>query len=128
MELDLLGRIVFAAPHGVVFVYDFDNRKQSPDWSTPEQVAAGTDEAIRIRVVHGQAGSADIRVVRGMSTADLIEAYRGQVHLEFGNLMVTDANEENVLVVQLEPGLRAIRICVDSTPWPRTVEIAVDEP
>ncbi|MEV4140764.1 hypothetical protein AB0J72_52440 [Dactylosporangium sp. NPDC049742] len=126
--MNLLGQIMFAVPNGVAFVCDFDNRRPSPDWDTPAQVVAGSEEAIRIAVVHGQVGLADIRVGWGEPSAGLTAAYEGGLDLEFGQLMVTDVNDESALVVGVEPGRRTVRVFIDSAPWPSRIEILVDEP
>jgi hypothetical protein len=126
--VNLLGQIVFAVPNGVAFVCDFDNRRPSPDWDSEAQVVAGSEEAIRIRVMHGQVGLTDIRVGWGEPSAELTEAYEGELDLQFGQLMVTDVDDENALVVGVEPGRRTVRIFIDSEPWPGRIEILIDEP
>ncbi len=54
--------------------------------------------------------------------------YQDVLNLHWGQLIVTDANSENALVVGVEPGRREIRIHVDESPTPRKVEIPIDEP
>ncbi|GAA1530723.1 hypothetical protein GCM10009827_055510 [Dactylosporangium maewongense] len=127
--MNLLGRIMFAVPNAVVFICDFNNRRPSPEWDGPEQVvAAGSVEAIQISVVHGQVGLADIRVGWGEPSAGLTAAYEGGLDLEFGQLMVTDVDDENALVIGVEPGRRTVRVFIDSAPWPSTIEILIDQP
>jgi hypothetical protein len=125
--MELLGQIVFSVPFGVVFVYDYHNRRPSPDWDSPTQVVAGSAEAIRIRVLHGQVGMADICVGFGEPSSGTIKVFDGEFDLEFGQLLVSDANDQNALVVGVEPGNRALRIFVDSVPWPKRIELIVDE-
>lgn len=126
--MELLGQIVFSVPFGVVFVYDYHNRRPSPEWDDPTQVVAGTEEAIRIRVVHGQVGMADIRVGSGGPTVGTTKVFEGELNLEFGQLLVGDANDQNALVVGIEPGRRTLRVFVDSEPWPERVDILIDNP
>lgn len=126
--MEILGQIVFSVPFGVVFVYDYHNRRPSPEWDSTTQVVAGSEEAIRIRVVNGQVGMADIRVGSGDPTVGATKVFEGGFNLEFGQLLVGDANEQNALVVGIEPGRRMLRVFVDSEPWPNTVEILIDKP
>jgi hypothetical protein len=127
-DVKLLAQIVFPAPYGVVFIADLHNRQSSPAWGRPDQVVAGTDAAIRVRVVQGQVQPADIRVSWGTYEGTSQLVYQGSLELRFGRLLVTDANEENALVIGIEPGRREIRIYANSTPWPTRVDIVIDQP
>lgn len=126
--MDLLAYIGFPVPYGVVFITDFHNRRPAPDWDRPSQVVAGTHEAIRVRAANSRVRVAEIRVSVGPYDGDSELVYHGALDLRFGRLVVTDANEENALVVGVEPGRRDIRIHADSTPSPTRVDIVLDQP
>lgn len=125
-----LARIVFAVPYGVVFLTDFDNRATSPDWRDDDEVVAAVPSAIRIRVIHGQVGLLDFRILAGPNeSGDKILLYEGDLSLEFGRLWLSDANEESSLVVGVKPGLRHVTVYGDAiAPWPTQIDCFIDRP
>lgn len=125
---ELLGRIQFGVPFGVIFVKDFDNRQASPDWRSDDQVVAANEGAMQVRVRHEQIGLTDVQVCTGEWESDDHPLYHGELNLHFGRLWVVDANEENSLVVAVEPGRHDVYVFGDQSPWPANVTILIDKP
>jgi hypothetical protein len=126
---DLLGRIVFAVPSGVLFVQDYDNRVPAPDWEHDRQVVSASRSGMRIRATHGQIGLTDVEIFTGdLQVATPTLLYEGQLELALGRMRIIDANEESGLVIGIAPGPHEIKVYGDPSPWPRHVMIIVDNP
>jgi hypothetical protein len=112
----------------VVLIRDFDNRQRSPDWQDDAEVVAARADAMQIRVLHGQVGLTDIAVYTGDWDGQESLVYQGEFNLRLGRLWITDANEENSLVLGVEPGRHEIMVRADQCPWPRRLIILIDNP
>ena len=105
--------LVGAFDHGVLLVSDADSQEQIPGWQDDQTQVAVAETALVVRVLHGQVGEVHVRLGEHVDLEDAVELFAGTLRVDSGAVVVSDAAGQQSVRMEVQPGVRRVRILGD---------------
>lgn len=115
-------------PWGVLLLTDSTSREVIPSWTSHEATVAVAETALVMRVLHGDEGCVDVRVVRSVSAVRGGPVFDGWIEVESGALRLSDALGDQAVELQLVPGRHRVRLFSDDPLEGTQVDVVLDDP
>lgn len=104
--------LVLECPWGLLLVTDERSTEEIPSWTSDAELVAAAPSAMVVRVRHQQEGSVSVFLGADDPGAELTQVFTGELELESGVLVVSDALGDSKLRAEYEPGRWRVSVSV----------------
>lgn len=121
-----VGRLEASFPWGTLLVTDGKSSDPIPKWSSDDHQVTASSTALVVRVLHGDEGTAVVRVWRGEGDINGTEEFNGALEVPSGTLLVSDALGKQEIKLNVPPGPMSIRVFLNEPREATQVDILVE--
>lgn len=123
----LLAELRAQFPYGVLLITDAASVEPIPSWTTPEDQVTVARTALVVRVLHGDEGETNARIVSADGEASGALIFAGQIDLPSGIVRLSDATGNVTVDAKIRQGRHAVRIFADSTVEASALDVVLEQ-
>lgn len=123
--MTVLGKLSGEFSPGVMLVADEQATDETPPWSTPDDMVTASLSSMVLRVQHSDDGPVKVRVLSDHDEAQGERTFSGIIHVDSGNLVLSDAQMLNQLSIALAPGVWHVSVYAEDRTEAKAVDIVL---